>query len=400
MIPRFKPSLSAKELISLLYWNRKNDTRDFELAFARLMEQSHAVFFPYGRTALIFLLEALGIKNKEVICPAYTCVVVPHAIIESGNEPIFVDSCEIDFNMNWDQVDAVTTSETAAVIATSIFGYPVNLTKLKKYSEKYPHVLILQDCAHSFAASWRGGQVQQVGKAAFYGCNISKIMTSIFGGMVTTDDEQLYQKLIKLRSKKILAPSLFNDIQRRLYLLAVWLGFNEVIYTATNAFERAGLLDSLVRYYDESVINMPSDFLRGPTNTQARIGKIQCEKYEKIVSDRNKIAKFYDKNLGGISGLKLPPIIDGATYSHYVALTSQREEIIRHALDAGVQIGQLIEYSIPEMQCYKNRVGVRIAYPVAAKFATRAINLPVALNGSLEKAERVVKVIKSFNWTA
>jgi perosamine synthetase len=396
LIPRLKPNLTKSEIITLFSFNSKADIHEYELTFARLMGQSHAVFFPYGRTALMFLLQALDINNKEVICPAYTCVVVPHAIVKSGNEPVFVDSCESDFNMDWDHVEAVTTEKTAVVIATSIFGYPVNLEALKRYSERHPQVLILQDCAHSYAASWNGEPVPRQGKAAFFGSNISKIMTSIFGGMVTTDDEQLYLKLIKLRADKIISPSLFIDFTRRLYLVAVWLGFNESAYAVTNACERAGMLDRLVRYYDETQIDMPSDYLIGPTSTQARVGKIQCERYTQIVDGRISIAKFYDQNLQGVLGLTLPPIISGATYSHYVPRTSQRDEILRHALNSGVQIGQIIEYCIPNMKSYSNRPGAQGLYPVASRMAKESINLPVSLDGSLEKAQRVVDALLSF----
>ena len=398
MIPRLKPDLSLTEIVSLFSINRKTDIPEYEAAFSYLMNQSHAVFFPYGRTALIFLLEALGINNKEVICPAYTCVVVPHAIVRSNNEPVFVDSCEVDFNMNWEQVEAATTERTAAVVATSIFGYPVNLDAIKKYSARHPDVIILQDCAHSYAASWKGKSVQSHGKAAFYGSNISKIMTSIFGGMVTTDDERLYRKLIELRSEKVSQPSLMLDFARRLYLFSVWVGFNEKIYALTNSLERSGLLDRLVRYYDESKIDFPEDYLIGPTRTQARIGKIQCAKYKKIVDDRILVAKFYNENLKFTGDLKLPPIIDGATYSHYVPRTSQRPALLKHALKNGVQLGQLIEYCVPEMTAYKNRSGVRFDYPVSSKLARETINLPISLYGSTSKAEQVVTSLDSFDW--
>ena len=63
------------------------------------MGKKHAIFFPYGRTGLLFLLEALGISDQEIICPAYTCVVVPHAIVLSRNEPVFVDSNPDTFNL-------------------------------------------------------------------------------------------------------------------------------------------------------------------------------------------------------------------------------------------------------------------------------------------------------------
>ena len=140
MIPRLKPDLRWSEIATLFKPNRADDIVGFEQAFAVLMGQRQAVFFPYGRTALIFLLEALGVRGREVICPAYTCVVVPHAIIHSGNEPVFVDSRSDDFNIDWDQVETATSDMTSVVIPTSIFGNPVNLDALRAYSQRHPEL--------------------------------------------------------------------------------------------------------------------------------------------------------------------------------------------------------------------------------------------------------------------
>jgi perosamine synthetase len=400
MIPRLKPDLSWKEIATLFKLNHSDDTLNFEIAFAELMGQRHAVFFPYGRTALCFLLEAMSISGKEVICPAYTCVVVPHAIITAGNEPVFVDSHPQSFNMDWDQVEEATCEKTAAVIATSIFGHAVDLDSLKAYRKRHPEVIILQDCAHSYTASWKELPVQREGHAAFFGSNVSKIITSIFGGMVTTDDDKLAGQLRENRKARISETSVLRDLMLRLYLFTVWVSFQENIYGMTNAIERLGLLNRFVRYYDEGKIDMPNDYLFGTTPTQARVGQIQCGRYGQIVKNRRIIADFYNENLQNVGDLHLPPSDVGATYSHYVPQTSHREAIMKHALRKGVQMGQLIEYCIPEMPAYKSRSGCRFNYTVASRLAKETINLPISVGGSIEKAARVVASLKSFPWSS
>jgi len=396
MIPKLKPDLSWKEISTLFKLNQEEDITNFERAFAKLMGQRNGVFFPYGRTAQFVLLKALGIHGKEVICPAYTCVVVPHAIVTGGNEPVFVDCLPDSFNMNWDQVEEVTNEKTAVVIATSIFGHPINLDKISIYRQKYPNIIILQDCAHSYSACWKGHPVQKEGHAAFYGSNISKLMTSIFGGMITTDNSDLARRLREERKARIRTPSLMHDFLKRLYLLVVWFSFNETFYGITNIMERYGLLNRFVRYYDEKKIDMPSDYLIGATPTQGRVGFIQCERFAEILTNRLKVATYYNENLQGVGDLVLPLFEEGATYSHYVPQTKYRDAIMKHALQQGVQIGQLIEYCIPEMPVYKDRSGCRFNYPVASRLAKETINLPVSLGGSIEKASQVVSALKSF----
>ena len=91
MIPRIHPLLGWAEVGAALHWPGADDVARYERAFAASMGQRHAIAFSYGRSALSIALRALLGGGREVICPAYTCVVVAHAIVQSGNIPIFVD---------------------------------------------------------------------------------------------------------------------------------------------------------------------------------------------------------------------------------------------------------------------------------------------------------------------
>lgn len=392
MIPRLKPYLNWHELVAAFSRPRHDDVEQFEQAFAAKMGQKYALAFPYGRTGLMLLLEALGLKNKEIICPAYTCVVVPHAIVYSGNTPVFVDSQEEDFNINLDLVPDVITEHTKAIIATSIFGYPVNLDKLDIIRQQYPHIHIIQDCAHSFAAEWKGRPVQKEGIAAIFGLNISKLITSIFGGMVTTDDVQLFERLRILRSQRLKPASLAKSIRRLLYLLVVYPAFWGPIYGMVNRLERSGILNYFVKYYDEGAIDMPSDYLEGMTAIEARVGQAQLEKYEPLIEQRRKVAAFYHEQLKDLPTLHLPPLVGGATYSHYVPQVQHRETMLQYALRKGIQLGWLIEYSIPEMQSYgANNLQ---AFPVAGNAARETINLPIW--GDEDVAHHVIPIMRSI----
>ena len=190
MIPRFVPPIGLAELAAALASSKPDDIQRFEAAFAKTMGQKHAIAFPYGRTGLVALLRCLGLERREIICPAYTCVVVANAVVTSGNRPGFVDSGP-DANARLDQVEAAIGNNSGAFIATSIFGNPVDLDALDQIARRHPGLPIIQDCAHSFICEWNGRPVHRQGIAAIFGLNVSKTMTSIFGGMVTTDDDRL-----------------------------------------------------------------------------------------------------------------------------------------------------------------------------------------------------------------
>lgn len=374
MIPRFKPDIGWREIAAAMTLPRPDDIERFENEFSLKMGQKHAVAFPYGRTGLMLLLEAMGLKDQEIICPAYTCVVVPHAIVASGNIPIFIDSQADDYNMDLELVRKSINKKTGAIVATSLFGYPIDLNELDKIRSDYPHIKIIQDCAHSFAAEWKGRAVQKEGSAAVFGLNISKLITSVFGGIVTTDDHELALKLKELRKKRTSPASIRKSIKRFLYLIAVSIAFKEIIYGLVNILERSGLIDRFTKYYDPGKIDMPYDYLMGLSKMEARVGIVQLKKYDNIVTRRRKIAVYYNKNLGNIHQLILPKIVEGATYSHYVVRVSNPNIYIINYLRAGIQLGRLIEYNIPEMPAYGSRN--QKEYPNSSRFARTVINLP------------------------
>jgi len=375
MIPRLKPTIGIKELVAALPPARMDDVQRFEQDFATLMGQKYALAFPYGRTGMMLLFEALGFKEKEIICPAYTCVVVPHSIVYSGNTPVFVDCEQGGFNMDLGKAEKAITEKTGAIISTSLFGYPVNLDKLDALKKKYPQIMIIQDCAHSFAAEWKGRPVQKAGVAAIFGLNISKMLTSIFGGMITTDNEELHSKLRRLRDETLLPADWKKSLRRLVYLISVFPALWEPIYGIINCLERYGLIDYFVQYYDESKIDMPADYLQQMTALEARVGRVNITLYEKIVENRKAAARYYFNCFDDKLEFILPPQVPGATYSHFVVQVPDREKWLDKALRQGVQLGWLIEYSIPEMTAYGGH-GLD-KFSVSANYSRTTINLPV-----------------------
>ncbi len=387
MIPRLKPALGISEFIAAMRLPGKNDLEEFERYFALSMDQKHAVAFPYGRTGLIFLLEALGLRDKEIICPAYTCVVVPHATVYSGNKPVFIDCGKDDFNMDLAMAEEAITEKTGAIIATSLFGYPVDLDRLDRIKKAHPDIRVIQDCAHSFAAEWKNRPVQKAGDAALFGLNISKMITSIFGGIVTTDDGDLAARIALLRRQKLKKASFAKSAKRFLYLIAIYAAFSESTYRFVNYLERSEFLDPYVQYFDERRIDMPDDYLESLCSVEARVGIVNLLRYNNLIARRRAAAEYYFNHLKNTDEFKLPPEHPGATYSHFVVQVSDRKKWLEKGLESGIQLGQLIEYSIPEMSAY----GLHSLdeFPMAGRFSRHTINLPVW--GGAELAERIIK---------
>jgi len=394
MIPRLRPCLDKKELLNLFLPKSYDFLSQFEDKFSEILNSKHAIAYPYGRTALLFILKALGLKNEKIICPAYTCVVVAHAIIKSCNQPIFIDSQLYDYNMDLNLVENAIKRGARVLLATSLFGYPVNLDQLDNLKKNYPELIVIQDCAHSFGANWKGRLVQKEGICAFYGLNISKLITSIFGGMVTTDNDEIAGKLKIIQQNELIRPTWKKSILRRIYLFAVFFGFKNVFYNLVNYLENKNKLKRFVQYYDEAVIDFPNDYLVAMTNLEAKIGIIQLDKYTKILEHRRKLAQFYRDCLLAINTLELPPMVEGATYSHFVPKTFKKRELIEYARKAGVQLGGIIEYCIPEMEFYRTNYPQEWNFPNAHSFTNATINLPMNVNK--KESQKVINIIKNF----
>ena len=382
MIPRFRPALGWQEL-SALFSTEENAVEQFEAAFAERFGGHEAIAFPYGRSALWATFNALGINDCDVLVTPYTCSVVAHAITLSNNRAKFVDIQLSDYNMNLDLLAEAIDKNTRAIIATHIFGYPADLTKLETIVEeaeqRFGHkILVIQDCAHSFDTEWEGRRVCEAGDAALYGLNISKVMTSIFGGMMTLQDPALANKTRMWRDANFAQASTFRSWQRRMYLLAACAAFSKPLYSFVWWLQnRTATLDSLTReYHLDDKIHFPPDHLTQMINVEAGVGLVQLRKYDDIVERRRENARWYDDNLPRSDDFVLPPIVDGATYSHYAVRSTRRDEIVAAISKMGIELGRVIDYCVPDLESYRSTVRC----PNASIASNTVLNLPLTVD--------------------
>jgi len=209
--------------------------------------------------------------------------------------------------------------------------------------------------------------------------------------VVITDDEALFHKLRQTRAQLLSPVTLAKEISRRIYLIASSLSLMPALYTGIHFIEQLGLLNRFVKYYDDSIIDMPDDWNTSMTNVEARVGLVQLQKYHDVIAFSQQAAEKYTQLLSGNDSYKLPPLVNGATYSHYTLRTPHREQIIHDAAQNGVQLGRLIEYVIPKMKAYENRSGCKGEFPVASRMSKEALNLPIWVGVDVERVASVVK---------
>jgi len=401
VIPRLKPHLGKKEFFALFQY-KPDAVTQFEAEFARTFEAQQAIAFPYGRSALWAFFKALNIENAEIIMPAYTCVVVAHAIVFSGNIPCFVDITLDNYNMDLNQVELAINEHTRAVVATHLFGYPLDVDRLNEIvqlaEKRYGHkIWVIQDCAHSFGSRWQGQLTCKAGDIALFGLNTAKYLTALGGGMLTTDNSELATRIRQCCAQTFLNRQAWRNWERRVYFLATKMAFSRPGYSFTHWLEHnTHVLDRFVRYYDEHKIDLPQDFQRNLTTVEASVGQVQLTRLKDFEERRRAIAQQYYIALHGLRHLSIPPWQEGATYSHFVALLApelDRTWYIGSMARAGIEIGYKLEYCIPYMGAYTSLCNYS-PFSKGLNASRQIINLPISPTLNDEDVRRVIAAIQ------
>jgi dTDP-4-amino-4,6-dideoxygalactose transaminase len=153
----------------------------------------YAVAVNSGTSALLTALAGLGVgPGDEVIVPGYTFIASMSSIIYARAIPVLA---EVDRTFNLDPADvrAKITPRTKAIMAVHMMGNPARLDELKMIADEN-RLLLIEDCAQAFGATYKGRPVGSIGHAGAFSFNVYKTITSGDGGMVVTDDEEAYRR--------------------------------------------------------------------------------------------------------------------------------------------------------------------------------------------------------------
>ncbi len=174
--------------------------RTFEREVVRRAGVRHALAVNSGTSALYLALTGLGIgPGDEVIVPGFTFVATMSAVVYARARPV---PAEIDrsFNLDPDDVASRIGSRTRAVIAVHMLGNPARLDELRQLADRNGLALI-EDAAQAFGATYRRKWVGSYGKAGIFSFNMYKTITCGDGGMLVTDDEELYRRCFAIHDQ-------------------------------------------------------------------------------------------------------------------------------------------------------------------------------------------------------
>ena len=353
MIPRLSPSFDLADLRALVAGpGDGQDVAAFEQALAAYSGRRHALVFPMGRSGLYALIKVMAWRDREIVLPAYTCAVVANTVLATGNRPRFVDIELGDLNMRPQGVADALSPDTAAVLATHLYGFPMDLDGLARAIGDRDDVVVIHDCALALGARYQGRPVWRDGLAALFSFSIGKHMSSVEGGAMVMDDPALYREMRDFRDRNFRPPALSRTLSQAALFVAAWLGLTPFVYPLVHRLtSRTRLLDFLTKYYAEDRVVMPPHLLEMMPAGLARLGLAQLGRVEKLIERRVEAARFFVRN--GAAGLTWPRPRDGASYSHCPCLVEDRARFESFMARRGIHVGkEVFDYSLPEMPLF------------------------------------------------
>ena len=379
----------------LLFKSPKNTCLELEKKFKEYLEIKHAFTFNSGRTAFLAILKGLNIEKGEVMLQAFTCNAVVNPIIKARLKPVFVDIDKETLNMDIFDLEKKISDQSKIVLVQHTFGLPADLERIQSICQKH-NLILIEDCAHSLGAEYNGKKLGIFGKAAFFSFGRDKVISSVFGGLAATNDENLARKIGEYRNK-LTESSCFWTFQQLLhpilnnFLVIPLYGFSGTGKWLLIFLQKIGLLSKAVKN-EEKQGKMSDNFAKKMPNKLALLALNQFNKLEKILKNQKEIASFYQENLKNPDFI-LPDQDPERIYMRYSLLLKDKDtdKILKKArkqkifLDDGWRKTVIVP---PDTN--QEKLGYQAgSCPKAEITAKEILNLPTHINISREEAKRI-----------
>jgi len=288
-VPIARTSLTEKEIESVLEPLRSGwlvqgpKVREFEEKWSLFTGARHSIAVTSCTTGLYLSLAALGFgAGDEAIVPAFTWISTANVVEHLGGRVIF---CDIDlhtFNLDCSQLESRITPRTRAILPVHLFGLAADMGKISTIAQKY-NLWVVEDAACGFGSRYYGQHVGTFGHAGCFSFHPRKAITTGEGGMITTEDDQLAEKLRRLRDHG----AAMSDLQRHL-----------------------GVRPYLLADHPDAGYNFRM------TDLQAALGGAQMDRAVQIVRERQRLANRYDAAFADLPWLRIPTASSGFEHSY------------------------------------------------------------------------------------
>lgn len=324
---------------------------EFERSIADYVGCKHAIGVNTGTDALYLCAHACSWQpGDEIITVAHTFVATVGSIAVRGATPVLIDVAE-DYNMDVSQLEAAITPKTKAIIPVHLNGHPCDMDAIMGIAEKHK-LTVIEDAAQALGASYKGKRCSSFGLAGIFSFYPAKMLgTAGDGGMVCTNDDAFARKIRALRDN-----GRVEDV---------------------NNIECYGYCSRL-------------------DNLHAALLSVKFKHFPAWVERRRQIASHYSEGLAGIPGLKIHPTSNGDyydVYQNYVVRAEQRDELIDHLKQAGVET--LVSWRTP--MHHQKALGLdHFKLPMTETVSDEVISLPMFPELTNQQVQYVIDAVKKF----
>jgi dTDP-4-amino-4,6-dideoxygalactose transaminase len=319
----------------------------FEERFAALCGTAHAVAVDNGTSALFLTLRALGIgSGDEVITVPNSFLASASAIALTGARPVFVDIRD-DFTMDWSLLEAAISPRTRAILPVHLTGKPADMHPILELARRHK-LHVIEDCAQAVGARYHGQAVGSFGAAGCFSLHPLKNLNALGdGGVITTNDPDLYAQLCKARN---------HGLRNR----------DECEFWSPNC-----RLDTL----------------------QAAILLTKMNHLAAHTERRREIARFYCDKLAGLVTVPQEQNFEYCVYHTFIIRTKRRDHLQRCLKSRGIDTK--IHYPVPIhlQQAAKDLGYLPGSFPVAERQAAEILSLPIYPELTQQDAYSVVEAI-------
>ncbi len=337
---------------------------EFEEKVAEYVGAKYAVAVSSGTAALHAACAVIGLQEgDEVITTPNTWISSSNAVLYCGGAPVFADIDKDTYNINPCEIEKKITKKTKAIIAVHYAGQPCDMEGIHEIA-KNNQLLVIEDAAHAIGAIYKGNKVGSLSDMTVFSFHPVKQMTTCEGGMITTNNKQLYEKLKLFRAYGMV------KTEEKMMQEGPW--FSEQMSLGYN-----------YRLSD----------------VQCALGISQIKKIEKLVRRRREIAQIYDNELQGLSEIVLPKqSSDGISAYHlYPVLVnkSKRKTLYMQYREAGIGVG-VHYYPVYKNSYYQQKGYSNVCCEVSEQFYERELSLPIHYKISDNDLDYIIETTKKL----
>lgn len=322
----------------------------FERKIADYCRTKYAIGVNSGTDALFLSLKAYGIgQGDEVITVPNSFLATASSIVATGARPVFVDVGD-DLNINPELVERKITRSTRAIIPVHLTGKPVDMDPIMRIARAH-NLIVVEDAAQAIGAEYKGRKVGSIGDCGCFSMHPLKTLNACGdGGVITTNDQNLYSSLVQLRN----------------------IGLKNRDESDTWGFNSR--LDAI----------------------QAAILTVKLKYLDLWIEQRRSNAKYYIQHLDNMVRVPEDGGADKPGWHTFVIQTEQRDELQGHLELNGV--GTRIHYPIPiHLQHAAKSLGYQEGdFPVCERQAQTILSLPVYQGLTIDELAHVVDAVTSF----